>query len=271
LKFGLIILGCCFCLVSCSQGERQKIRIPVTTAHYFQLGANTLTLTSHQYSPARQNLLFLQLHDNEETAAQAVHQLLMERGGTLLSLENNGERNVNFKLEGRAHCFDPNRIFTPRGIQQTLSLCGTASTGAADSVAAFSRFLTELLPDSVLIVAVHNNKPGTYSIKSYQRELRDDAADIYISKEMHEDDFVLTTQPLLFKWFRQKNINVVLQNNTAVTDDGSLSVLFGKSGRPYVNIEAGFGHVQEQKRMIETLMNFPVETVFKKDQQIILE
>ena len=47
--------------------------------------------------------------------------------------------------------------------------------------------------------------------------------------------------------------NVVLQDNDKVTDDGSLSVLAGRAGIPYINVEAEDGHLQQQVEMIKTV------------------
>lgn len=262
MRYWFILLGCCFDLVSCSQGESEKIRVPVIRPHQFQLGTTTLTIDAHHYTPARPGIVFLQLHDNEETGAEAAHQLLKERGGTLLSLQNNGERNVNFTLDGRTYCFDPNRIFTPTGLVQTLDACGPGMR-TPDSVEAFSTFLTALLPDSAMVVAVHNNRPGSYRISSYLQELKKDAAAVFINQEMDSDDFVLTTHPPLFEWLQQHKISVVLQNNQTVTDDGSLSVLFGRLQKPYANIEAQFGHLSEQKRMMESVWAFYEQKFFR--------
>jgi hypothetical protein len=43
------------------------------------------------------------------------------------------------------------------------------------------------------------------------------------------------------------DISVILQNNTAVTDDGSLSVLAGRDGKRYVNTEAAAADGQESQ------------------------
>jgi hypothetical protein len=44
--------------------------------------------------------------------------------------------------------------------------------------------------------------------------------------------------------------NVVLQNNTTVEDDGSLSVYCGKNRISYINFESESGHFEEQIKMI---------------------
>mmetsp|Transcript_42732 Transcript_42732/g.107868 ORF Transcript_42732/g.107868 Transcript_42732/m.107868 type:complete len:86 (-) Transcript_42732:18-275(-) len=46
------------------------------------------------------------------------------------------------------------------------------------------------------------------------------------------------TEPSIYQSIKDYDISVILQNNTAVTDDGSLSVLAGRDGKRYVNTEA---------------------------------
>jgi D-alanyl-D-alanine dipeptidase len=49
-------------------------------------------------------------------------------------------------------------------------------------------------------------------------------------------------------------MNVVLQDNRQVTDDGSLSVYCGKWGIPYVNVEAQHEHLEQQLQMLKVLL-----------------
>jgi hypothetical protein len=60
---------------------------------------------------------------------------------------------------------------------------------------------------------------------------------------MDEDDFIYTTSVYFFRKLKDAGLNVVLQNNDSIGDDGSLSVLCGKTGRSYINIEAEHGHL----------------------------
>jgi hypothetical protein len=44
--------------------------------------------------------------------------------------------------------------------------------------------------------------------------------------------------------------HIVLQDNTNVTDDGSLSVFCARGGIDYVNVEAEHGHLVRQLKMM---------------------
>jgi hypothetical protein len=51
---------------------------------------------------------------------------------------------VSFKLEGTVYTFDPNRMFTPVGVEATLKEYGPYSPVAAKHVLAFSQRLLEI-------------------------------------------------------------------------------------------------------------------------------
>ena len=79
------------------------------------------------------------------------------------------------------------------------------------------------------------------------------AADVFISEREDIDDFFYTTDSTIFYNLKQAGFNVVLQNNKAVVNDGSLSVYCGYNNMRYVNIEAQHGHKEQQMRMINAL------------------
>ena len=50
----------------------------------------------------------------------------------------------------------------------------------------------------------------------------------------------------MFKRIKKQGFNVILQNSVNATDDGSLSIYYGKKDLVYVNIETEKGHLDEQ-------------------------
>ena len=70
------------------------------------------------------------------------------------------------------------------------------------------------------------------------------------------DNFVFTTDPALFSFLLNKGMSAVLQYNEAASDDGSLSVLLGKKGRTYVNVEAQHDHLDEQLRLLQAVTDW---------------
>lgn len=197
-------------------------------------------------------LTFVNLHDNENTSVEAAIVAIDSLGGTLLQLQHTGERNLEFKLEGTKFIADPNRIFTDEGARATLKKLGPYSEEALKAVRTFADGLVDSLNVDV-IYTLHNNTEMGYSAKSYLDEYKTDAEEVFINPAMDEDDFFFVTERSFFDQLKVKGYNVVLQNNETVTDDGSLSVLAGQRGIPYINIEAQHGHLKEQVEMLYVL------------------
>ncbi len=239
---------------SCAQEEERPLLQPQVATFYHSLGERQITLTVYQYGTAP-GPLFLKLHDNERTAEEAARSLLRKEGGRLVVLENGGERYVQFPLKGRSHQFDPNRIFTPRGVEASLRLFRTFSGPAAAEVQGLARFLLAHLPDSLPLIALHNNTDSAFSIADYETgPLRRDARAVYRAPGSDADDFLFTTDTALFRAFEAAGLNAVLQHNENAADDGSLSIYYGRRNRVYVNAEAEYGHLAEQIRLLETVL-----------------
>ena len=249
----VIFLLTLFSCTSCAQAP--KPNDPVIKEHVIELGASKILVTEAEYAPVSP-FVFVGLHDNEETAAEAASVVLKERGGRFISIENNRERFIDFLLNDKTFRFDPNRIFTDEGRRKTLKVFKNEDTAATEALGRLSSFILQLIPDTAVVIAVHNNTSNEYSITRYRRELKDDAAAIHINPAMDPDDFVFTTDKDCFNYIKSRNWNVVLQDNRQVTDDGSMSVYFGKKGLPYINIEAEYGHLEQQLQMIRIVLEY---------------
>lgn len=221
----------------------------------YALGESSVSIVLFDWSESP--LLFFNMHDDENTSVEAAIEVLPEKGGSLLHLEHGGERLIEFVLEDTVYRFDPNRIFTDTGARLTLQRYGPFSTKAFQIVRRFARHLVERyrLEERPVIIALHNNTEGTYSTESYLPggEYADDASDVFLKPESDPDDFFFVTEAELFQRFKGEGFNVVLQDNERVTDDGSLSVLAGQAGIPYINVEAQHEHLEKQKEMLRVL------------------
>lgn len=221
-----------------------------------RLGSTEVRLAIHQKDPSGQT--YLVLHDDEDTAVEVARETLQERGGRLVEIRLSGERLVAFELDGTPWRFDPNRIFTPAGIEATLrEHSGSASPAAVAEVERFANAVMEAygIGSSDLIVTLHNNTDGEYSAASYAPggDLAADAAAVHLPDGADPDDFFFVTERGLYDALVQAGFPVVLQDNERVTDDGSLSVWAGRRGLPYVNVEAEHGHRERQTEMLEAL------------------
>jgi hypothetical protein len=213
-----------------------------------QVGSSMIKI--RMISNGNSGYAFVNLHDNEITAESAVLKIISEKGGNFLKIENNRKRNIQFELGNRQFEFDPNRIFTERGRSATLKKNGNYYKDAEKRVEGFANAILEKLSDFKHIIAVHNNTNDHYSINDYKDKLKNDVRSLHINENMDRDNFIFTTNEVLFRKLKAQNINAVLQNNSTVTDDGSLSVYAGRKGRSYVNIETEHNELYEQQRLI---------------------
>src|SRR5690606_29119729 len=254
---GLVILS--MFPVKC-RDDRYRIvehRIPVA------IGGTTVDVVVHDSEAP--GFTYLCLHDDENTSVEAVLDVIGRDGGRLVELRHTGDRNIVFELEGASYTFDPNRIFTDEGAEATLSRFGTVDTGAVHAVRSFANRILEIvaIERGQLLVAVHNNTGGEYSILSYMPggEEAVNARFLHYPDKENPDDFFFVTDLELYGKIRGASINVVLQHNEEVADDGSLWVYASWNGIPYVNVVGHHGHVEQQIKMLEFFYSFRSEYV----------
>lgn len=250
MRYLFVLLQLFYVLPACSQ----KSTAGETARFAFQLGNRKVYINKTVYDSTQRHVV-IQLHGNETTALEAALQTMDIRGGSLLRIDHK-QRNISFQLHGKRYTFDPNRMFSRRGIQASLQKYGNYSTAAINAIDAFARFFLSKIPDSALIIAMHNNSDKQFSALSYRndRDYKDVAADLYINDVLDADDFYFLTDRKLFDELRHLGYNVVLQNNRKAPDDGSLSIWCGRRNRKYVNIEAQMGAVNTQQTMLEELL-----------------
>lgn len=186
------------------------------------------------------------VHENEITALKAARLYIAKHGGTLITLKHSGKRNIVFHLKGKRYEFDPNRIYTNRGIRRTLKRFGSYSLPAHREVKKLAIKIKRLLPKGK-IIAVHNNRD--YSIKEYfpKHPLAGDVRAINYLSNSNYRNFYFVTQKKEYNRLERHKLNVALQSRKA-QDDGSLSYFLAK--RNYINIEAAYGALQAQLKMI---------------------
>lgn len=234
------------------RNQPDSIHIDSTEVVSVLLGESQIKIVT--YVNGTSKIVYFNMHDNENTAVEAAKTLVANFGGYLVELQAQGERLIAFTLDRRKYTFDPNRIFTQQGIKKTLERYSQYSLAADLEIQRFAKQLLKyVLTDSlVAVVAVHNNTDGNYSIESYLSGGRfaKDAQAVFAKPNLDPDDFFIVTQNSFFESFRSEQQNVMLQDNQQATDDGSLSVYCGKKGIPYINVEAQYGHLDQQIEML---------------------
>lgn len=190
---------------------------------------------------------YIHVHHNEQTALRAAQAVIKQEGGSLITLEHSGGRNIVFHLHNKRYEFDPNRIFTDIGIRKTLISLSQYSPEAHKEVKKLATKIKQLLPKGK-VVAVHNN--SSYSLKDYLpgNSLENDAQAIHMLPRNYYRNFYLVTKISDFLRIKSRGYNGVLQKNTA-NDDGSLSIYLAKN--EYINVEAGYDQLIEQIKMLQ--------------------
>lgn len=225
--------------------------IPVTKTWFYQLGDRNIPVQVMQFGPAT-GIVCINLHDNESTSVSAATSVLEETGGTLIKIENNNERLIRFRLKGHNYVFDPNRMFSKKGIAASLKKTGRSKTEAVLAIDRFAKQVLNMIPESDWLIALHNNTDGNYSVNSYLpgHEYDVDALDVIKQEDQDEDDIIFTTDSTLFKKAGELGFNSILQDNINANQDGSLSVFYGNMGRRYVNIETETGKEELYRKML---------------------
>lgn len=194
-----------------------------------------------------QGKTFIHLHENEKTALAAAKLYIDRYNGTLITLKHKGSRNIIFRLKEKQYEFDPNRIFTDKGIKKTLQHYGPYSLAAHHQVKYFANEIKNLIP-SGKVIAVHNNT--NYSIEEYlpAHTMAGEIKAIHYTDKSNFRNFYFVTKLEEFQRLKKLKFNVALQTPTA-QDDGSLSFYFSKKN--YINIESAHGQLSRQMMMIK--------------------
>lgn len=208
-----------------------------------RLGDTTVLIVKERYGRGK---AFIHVHENETTALQAARTYIKQHGGSVITLKHGGERNIRFTLQKQRYEFDPNRIFTNKGIYKTLNAYGPYSSAAHRAVKRFAHQIIHLLPKGK-IIAVHNN--DTFSLKEYLpgQNLAHEARGLHHNPHAYYRNFFIVTQKQDFQRLKSQKFNSVWQAKSA-EDDGSLSIRLNK--RKYVNVEAGYDQLEKQIAML---------------------
>lgn len=202
-------------------------------------------------------VVFLNLHRNETTSIQAGKRYILGKAATFYHFTGLPQRNLCFTFNDQQYQVDPNRIFTPLGIEKTLLENGPCNNELIDTVQLFSQTLIShlRLAEASVIVALHNNSDPEFSLSAFQPggEYHAYVQKVSCSHGENPHNFFYVTSAAHFDYFKQLGWNVVLQNNLTSPDDGSLSIFCGQNNISYINIEAKLGQLNTQTRMINTL------------------
>lgn len=248
-KRAFLVGSAAYALGACTTADYLDIGAAEAANEAYMLGETPIRIVS---TTKGGGYTFVALHRNESTSVAAARSVIGRSGGTLVELVHSGGRNITFAYRGTEYSFDPNRIFTNAGIRKSLQ--GGNTDEAKEIVRRFAHEIIKRL-DRRVVISLHNNSDGAYSVTSYQSGGRyaRDAKNVYVNPNEDPDDFYFVTDSRLFHLMQTAGFNVALQSGS-VTDDGSLSVYCARNGMPYVNVEAQHGHQGKQIKMLQALL-----------------
>jgi len=215
------------------------------------IGDSTITI-KHQYIEKDSSVLFLNIHEDEQTSIDAIQEFNKTKSVNFSFLEHNKTRRVTFNIKKKNYSFDPNRIFTRKGIRKTIEPRHFFISRSKAKVKFIAKHIVSLIKKYDVIVTLHNNTDVNYSIKSYLpgEDESGNTAEVHIVNSWDPDDFVYTTEKIYFDYLKSEGVNVILQKQSGYVNDGSLSIYCGKHKINYINIEAQKGHLTEQIKLI---------------------
>lgn len=200
------------------------------------------------------HILMYNMHDNENTSALAGRVMARKYGGEYIELLHNGKRNFSYAYQADSMHIDPNRIYTDEGIRLQLERNNVADDSIYAAISAWRDTVLQLLNlhGRKMVIALHNNTNKNYSFKSYLpgEELENDAEMTQRGYYRDPDDFYFITDHRIMTKLAMGRYHIVLQDNTNVTDDGSLSVFCARGGIDYINVETEHGHLMRQLKMM---------------------
>jgi hypothetical protein len=233
----------------------------ISTIHY-KLGETTIPIRIYQYGDVK-DLICINLHDDEQSSVEAARTFLQEEGGMLIKFENRKQRNIKFRLRGKYYTFDPNRMFSKDGIEQTLTHFRRSSKDAIKEIEKFGQRVLNLIPENPsCVIALHNNTPGRFGVNSYLpgADFSMNAKKVYENPKEDPDDIFFTTDSILFRRLSSEKFNTIWQDNSRARRDGSLSVYCGERNIRYVNCETEHGKAGQYYTMLSA-MNVYIERV----------
>ena len=230
----------------------------ITNNIYVEIGDSVVRVRSHEKKGLP--ILFVALHDNEDTGIQAAHNTIITYGGRLIELVAINQRWIPFNVGERRVVFDPNWMFSVSGVKRSLRDYRVYSPKACRMVTSFSRRIIEELDVDrfKVVVSLHNNTNGGFSILSYGRKRRyaSQVRKLHIRNHSDVDDFFLVTNIKMFRYIKMKNYNVALVKRHVVAGDGSLMGYSVEHGVDYLNIEAQHLHFSKQREMINLVLEY---------------
>lgn len=238
----------------------KKLKIPVKNLIPFKMGRSVVFV--EQLIKPGSDITYFFVHPNELTAYIALKKHINKYGGRAFLFISSGKhftariRYLIYKVKRFPFALDANRIYTDRRtIKNEFLKVGYIRKFWANNIwywrkyanhiknavwkiSFFYKYLAMVSPDP--IVGVHDNQ-GLFWVRDiFRGRNRYRIASRWYKKwRSWHADFVYVIRKKDFNYFKSQGINVILQDNKRVPNDGSMSVYFSRKKRWYMCIETG--------------------------------
>ncbi len=210
----------------------------------------------HVYERLGSELVFVNLHDDENTCLEAAMLFLASHGGRLIELRHGRGREVAIRRAGRMHTFDPNRMFSKKGLHKSFARSKHPSDEDLDLASGFAAKVIALIAptENTPVIAIHNNTPDKLTIRDFMpgEWYGPDSRAVHIAPDRDPDDFFFTNSPWLYESLAALGYNVALMAEKP-PDRGTLGGYINSLDGFYINVEAEHGHIREQAAMLDDL------------------
>jgi len=210
------------------------------------------------YDQPGAEITLFNLHDDENTAAEAGKAFIKKHGGRMIELRHGRGRDVVVRLEGIKYRFDPNRMFSDAGLRASLKHFKNNTDQIFDITTAFRDSVVELVDikrDEILII-VHNNTQSKMNINDFRpgEWYGEDAKDVSINPGRDPDDFFVVSENDLFASLDLRGYNVALKADNP-PDRGMVMDYYENLGVQCISVETEHFKIAEQIAMLEVLWN----------------
>jgi len=235
--------------------EKTSFKEPgLDTIHTLFLGEEKVWV--HVYKRPGTDITLINLHDNENTAAEAGLSFIKKHGGRFIEIRHGRGREIVVRLNGKMNHFDPNRMFSDDGLRSSLKYFHNNTNEVFAYAVVFRDSVVNILnaEKNKVIISVHNNTPDKMTIHDFLpgEWYGRDSRKVFINPEQDHDNFFIVTDEALFTVLSGREYNVALLSENP-PDRGMLIDFCSDLGALCVTVEAEHEKLAKQEEMLEVL------------------
>ncbi|NQU68660.1 MAG: hypothetical protein HQ510_12020 [Candidatus Marinimicrobia bacterium] len=250
----ILSLGVCFAI------ETKHHQLVTKTTHTIFLGKEKVWVDIYERPGI--NVTLLNLHDNENTSAEAGNVFIQKYGGRLVELRHGRGREVVVRLDSILHRFDPNRMFSDVGLRASLDYYHSKNEKVDSTAIDFREKVLNIFDvhEGMTVISLHNNTSDKMTINDYRpgEWYGEYTKELFINPEKDPDNFFVVTQDNHFAALSLLDYNVALRTQNPI-DSGMLIDYLKCVDVICVTIETEHGKLAEQIEMLEAFRDILLE------------